>query len=389
MKGQQTTCLNCGTPFIKKVGHQKFCRTRGDRCRKEHHREKHNLPLVPDFIQYKKKSKIAGQDVRLRNTDREVMKLKNDRQYWEMVYSDAEKGIFPIATLGLGALGYSQGETGTEKAVLAILGGVVGNSIDKYMREEKTNSKANVQANALIQIKAIDRKIRELTTIAQITQKLTQKGVLNKVRTKSDPTRIYSANEILSINHRSLHFHPPFTVLGNPEKTFSMMIHGLPDAGKSHFSMRFAAYLNECHGSTAYFAHEEGTSKKLKEKVKRYDYKGDVVPGNKSFDHMKQTLSKKSYDFVFIDSINKIGLTANQLEELKTAYPNTAFIYILQSTKDGQYKGNREIEHNTEIKAKVVAGTVTITGKYGRGQFDVFAQIPTIRIQKERKRKIN
>ena len=47
-----------------------------------------------------------------------------------------------------------------------------------------------------------------------------------------------------------------------------------------------------------------------------------------------------SYDFVFIDSVNEMGLEPDDLRKLQTKYPTISFINIFKSTKDGFVHGD-------------------------------------------------
>jgi hypothetical protein len=61
----------------------------------------------------------------------------------------------------------------------------------------------------------------------------------------------------------------------------------------------------------------------------------------------------EGYNFVFIDSINHLGIEAEQLEELRKSMPKTSFVGIMQSTKGGDFKGSQEFLHNADIKIEM------------------------------------
>jgi hypothetical protein len=67
------------------------------------------------------------------------------------------------------------------------------------------------------------------------------------------------------------------------------------------------------------------------------------------------------YGFVTLDSVNDLGLKINDYKEIRKAYPNTAFIFILQHTKAGDFRGGKDWEHTAEIVGEVTKGVVTIT----------------------------
>ncbi|MFM7022254.1 MAG: tyrosine-type recombinase/integrase [Flavobacteriales bacterium] len=82
------------------------------------------------------------------------------------------------------------------------------------------------------------------------------------------------------------------------------------------------------------------------------------------------------FHFIFIDSLDTLKIDAPRLRELREHYPQSGFITISQSTKDGKMRGSQEIIHDTDIAAKVEDG-VAITSKnryHPRGtEFQVFS----------------
>ena len=61
-----------------------------------------------------------------------------------------------------------------------------------------------------------------------------------------------------------------------------------------------------------------------------------------------------NFALVIADSINSIGITLEQYIALRTKNPNTAFIGILQKTKDGNFRGGKEWEHEFEIAGELI-----------------------------------
>jgi len=359
----KTKCSNCSKNFWKKRENHLYC---CNSCRSKAYRRRKGIP-EPSFLSGSKdgsigdckpcktKASIRSFDVSLSATQSTIHKLQNDIYYWQNVITTADKGQFPIWTIALAGGGFTMGESEASKLAYLLLGGVIGNAMDKQVADP-----TRIKVNARKQISLIKSTIRSLKQ-EQKEQEL-----------RATPNGIYSASQVLNITNEVYHFHKPFTVLGHPQKNFSMMIYGVPDSGKSHFAMRMAAYTKKYHGSTLFVSAEEGTSKRYQDKVSNYEYLGDVLPDASGINSIYTGMKGRKYDFVFLDSINRLRIEANELRQLRKDFPNTAFIYILQSTKDNKYKGSREIEHDTEIKAFVESGTANITGKYGAGTFEIF-----------------
>ena len=151
--------------------------------------------------------------------------------------------------------------------------------------------------------------------------------------------------------------------IGNPSKGFTAMIYGKPKFGKSYLAIDFAGYLARNHGRVLYVAREEGfddtLQQKLKDKNVAHDnlFVSDYLPNNVS-----------SYDFVFLDSVNKLALSPEELNKLERKSPNTSFIYIFQTTKDGDFKGAMEFKHNVDVVIEVPQrGIASQYGRYNQG----------------------
>lgn len=76
-----------------------------------------------------------------------------------------------------------------------------------------------------------------------------------------------------------------------------------------------------------------------------------------------------NYDFIFLDSVNKLGLSAKDLETLKENNEGKSFIYIFQVTKDGRFRGNNEFQHNVDIVAEIKEpGKAIQFGRFNQGR---------------------
>jgi len=79
-----------------------------------------------------------------------------------------------------------------------------------------------------------------------------------------------------------------------------------------------------------------------------------------------QSLSK--YDFIFLDSVNKLGLQPEDLTKLKAQYPGKSFIYVFQSNKDGNFRGENSFQHDVDVVIEVPEkGRAVQFGKFNQG----------------------
>ncbi len=152
-------------------------------------------------------------------------------------------------------------------------------------------------------------------------------------------------------------------LIGDPAKGFTAMVYGKPKMGKSFLCVDFAGYLARNHGKVLYVAREEGLDMTLQEKLKAKDV---AHPNLFVAEEVPQDLSP--YDFIFFDSVNKLGLSAGDLEALKRVNPGKSFIYVFQTTKEGNFRGANEFQHDVDIVIEVPEkGLAVQNGRYNQG----------------------
>jgi len=182
---------------------------------------------------------------------------------------------------------------------------------------------------------------------------------------------IMSSMDIVNLTFEKLGFTGKWLrLIGNPSSGFTAMIFGKPKMGKSYLAVDFAGYLASNHGTVLYVAREEGIDDTLQEKLQE---KKVAHPDLFASDYLPDDLS--SYDFVFLDSVNKLGLSPEYLEQLKAENPSTSFIYIFQTTKQGNFRGSNEFQHDVDIVIEVPEKGYAV--QYGRfnqgGELHIFS----------------
>ncbi|MEI9918152.1 MAG: hypothetical protein WDO14_05045 [Bacteroidota bacterium] len=183
---------------------------------------------------------------------------------------------------------------------------------------------------------------------------------------------VLTAEEMASRTFEKLNFNQRYSsLIGQPAKNFTMMLHGEPNAGKTTFLLKFAKYLAEFFGKVLYISSEEFSAATMTDKVNELL---TPFPENLFFYANLEGIDLSEYDFVILDSVNDLGLTLPDFKALRKDNPDTAFILILQHTKDGQYRGGKDWEHEVEIAGEVTNGTVTIyRNRYGvKGTMNFF-----------------
>ena len=81
-----------------------------------------------------------------------------------------------------------------------------------------------------------------------------------------------------------------------------------------------------------------------------------------------------AYDFIFLDSVNKLGLTPEDLKRLKSFNPTKSFIFISQSTKAGAFRGANTFQHDVDVVIEVPEkGKAVQMGRFNQGgEIDIF-----------------
>jgi hypothetical protein len=186
----------------------------------------------------------------------------------------------------------------------------------------------------------------------------------------TQPINIMKSTDFMNLQFNTLGFKDKWlNFIGDPAPGFTAMVFGMPKFGKSYLCIEFAGYLARNHGKVLYVAKEEKLDKTLQDKLK-----------DKNVAHENLTVSDavptdvSPYDFIFLDSINKLRLSPEDLEKLKANNKGKSFIYVFQATKGGQFKGNNEFQHDVDVVIEVPElGKATQYGRFNQGgEMDIF-----------------
>ncbi|HBF89381.1 MAG TPA: hypothetical protein DDX39_12135 [Bacteroidales bacterium] len=152
-------------------------------------------------------------------------------------------------------------------------------------------------------------------------------------------------------------------LIGDPAPGFSAMVFGKPKMGKSYLCVDFAGYLARNHGTVLYVAREEKLDATLQKKLKEKDV---AHPNLFVSDYLPEDLS--AYKFVFIDSVNKLGLSPQDIENLRRSNQGKSFIFVFQTTKEGNFRGTNEFQHDVDVVIEVPEkGKAVQFGRFNQG----------------------
>lgn len=223
-------------------------------------------------------------------------------------------------------------------------------------------------------IDPVERQVIE-AQIAQLRQELKEVAASGEL-SEGEMAGIMNSNDLMNYRYDCYAFDGKWgDLMGQPGKRFHLMVFGRPKQGKSIFSVQFANYLSQNFGPVLYVASEEGFSATLQKKIADFGMANRNMDfaNFREYEQIRQALENKKYKFVFIDSVNFIKVTPEQIEALKAANPGTAFVTIQQATKGGQFRGSQEYAHNCDMIVEVINGVAHHTGRYnGHTEMQIF-----------------
>lgn len=295
---------------------------------------------------------------------------KNLKRYLEI--ANSQESMLSIALLkayiGLnGKVGIKEkAERLMNRMKKAVTGGKISRN-DKYakkLNDAYENVKSFVEGNA----SSLSIAKAELNGLLGIVGEdlFSQKKSLNGPSDDEDfgdETIVVPSGELLGMEFQTIGLKGKYKeLIGDPSVGFSAMVYGLPKSGKSTLCLDFAKHLAQHHGKVLFCAVEEGFGYTLKEKIDRLNashpnlYITDRVPADVSL-----------YEFVFIDSVSKAGIDIPDIELLRKQHPETSFIFIYHTTKEGRFKGTNTHAHEVDVIIEVAKGEVKATGRFNAG----------------------
>jgi antirestriction protein ArdC len=136
-----------------------------------------------------------------------------------------------------------------------------------------------------------------------------------------------------------------------------LMFWGMPGHGKTVLQLQLAQYFAEVLGlDTLYIANEEFKRSTLAKKIKDFKIGHPKLKFAKTID--EKEISK--YQVVFFDSINSLGMTLKDYLKFRERHSDKVFVLVVQSTKDGNFRGGQEWEHEVDIAGEVINRKLTL-----------------------------
>jgi predicted ATP-dependent serine protease len=212
-----------------------------------------------------------------------------------------------------------------------------------------------------------EHKHKIINEIITSQNKIREEGDNQYNDDNSNDRGIMSSTDLINHTYTKYDFFGKWNdFVGQPSRNFHAMIYGRPKQGKSILAVQFAQYLSENFGKVLYIASEEGFSVTLQKKVAEFAMNNPNLDfaNYRDFKQIQEALHVRKYQFVFIDSVNFIKITPEDVEDLKSANKGTAFITIQQATKNGNFRGSQEFAHNCDMVIRVEAGQASHQGRF-------------------------
>lgn len=357
-----SSCDWCNTSFTTKNKRHRFCSTS---CRKKSHRANNGKPLIPSFIsnrQGKPKEAIqatlsSGRVLNIVNhvstsESPKIAELKTRINWLESQKSMSipSNGLF----IGGGAALLSR--LFTNDLMINFVSGVAGYFYGKNNDKDKL-------ATIKLQNANLQRQIDELRT--QIMREKDRiKNIPPPPSKDHNEFKIISASRVGELEHEKYELDAKWRYFLNYLPTsFNAIIYGLPKAGKTHLAIQFAQYLEKKFGKVMYISGEEGVEQPFNEKLERYNCSFNVAYDVKGSFGIMKAIEKTNPKFVFVDSLNRLNLDVDDIIKFKNTFPGTVFIYVMQATKEGRFKGSQSIEHEVTSTIQVVDGVAHQKGR--------------------------
>lgn len=197
-----------------------------------------------------------------------------------------------------------------------------------------------------------------METLVSTKKSKAQVGTATPLARKHKPNRlsgVVSSADMATAKYETMDIGPYAKYFGHVAKNFDMMLHGQPGAGKTFFLLKLANWLAENKGKVLFISTEEFGAVTLTNKINETKANSK----NLFFAGSINGINFSDYDFVILDSVNDAGITLVTYKLLRTKHPNTAFILILQKTKEGTFRGGKEWEHEVEIAAELTVDKST------------------------------
>ena len=204
----------------------------------------------------------------------------------------------------------------------------------------------------------IETKIRNMLS-SRMTTTATTNPTTENIAIEQPTTEGINIDELMKTIFQTYNFSGEFwgLVLGERvDNPFNVIAYGSPGGGKTTMSLKFADFFGRKFGKVKYISSEMGISDGLKSMVKRVNMTSKKVffdDSKKPLNELINELKTNRFKMLIIDSANYIGYSPEDIETIKNEVKGLSTFIILQSTKDGNFRGANDYAHNADVILKV------------------------------------
>lgn len=153
-------------------------------------------------------------------------------------------------------------------------------------------------------------------------------------------------------------------------------VYGIGGSGKSSFVLLFTQYLASLGFKILYVAGEQFNTPTFKELLNRLNI---YAEDNYKIVGKIDTLNPADFDFVVLDSKDKLEVDINQFTDYMKTYPKQSFIVLSQSTKNGSFTGKERWRNTVDVMIEAENGVIR-TGHDknrwgGAGEMHIFGNL--------------
>jgi hypothetical protein len=213
------------------------------------------------------------------------------------------------------------------------------------VKRKKPGTPKNVKK---VEVKPVKKKIKKKGFIKR-PQPNDLIEVDSKPSTKKRLSGLSSAAQLAGINFYEHDLGPFKKDFHRMNSDSNVMIWGQPGHGKTVLQLKLAQHLATGGKKVLYVANEEFGKSTLAEKINQFK----IGHANLYFVGDLEGVNLNDFDVIFFDSINSLGLTSKDVKALDRKYPNKLFILVVQTTKEGDFRGGRDWEHLVDIAGEV------------------------------------
>lgn len=299
--------------------------------------------------------------------DNELDLWRHKLAYWESRKKEAVNGIMPMNSFAGAALGGLVGSwvgQDKDKARNAMIGAALAGLLGAYLDNQK-NTQVSINQQEILNeaennIQICHQNINRLTGDREFYQSVIEENILvpngDGVYVVNDELLegVTTADAYQKDDIPTMQFKGSWNyLLGNTGNDFYKIVTGMPGNGKSTYAVKFASYYAANHGRVLYFPAEQfGKNKDFQNLLKRVGADNFDVQRKAnvcSVEDIIGLVGKGQYKLIVLDSVNYMKLGHDDIQKIRERLPNVAIVAVMQSTKEGNFKGGQEYKHDCNL----------------------------------------